>query len=262
MGSLFRQIFCCCIRSSSPGPHEPDETTNLIRPEDSVPQTPSYVVDTQKMKERLGTIVRAKEGKMVNVNAPLPFNLHNKSLYAQLEESSSRSERSLSVENNGVSDTVGRARLPSYSPTRGGRDLSPSLQTSRSTTSLHPGDASYLPPEADPDNGNRGPILNVRLVNVGGSGSSGRVGRSITRGRRGRYSFERPSNLAMAHLENESSDIKSFSKLPDATPRAHPCSDASSQETRPEADTLGQDTPLAMEFKIQGVGKISQSWGD
>ncbi|KAI0291613.1 hypothetical protein B0F90DRAFT_363088 [Multifurca ochricompacta] len=29
------------------------------------------------MKERLGIIVRAKEGKMVNINAPLPFNLNN-----------------------------------------------------------------------------------------------------------------------------------------------------------------------------------------
>ncbi|KAF8069860.1 hypothetical protein FPV67DRAFT_988314 [Lyophyllum atratum] len=29
-------------------------------------------------KERLGCIVRSKEGKMVNVTSPLPFNLHNK----------------------------------------------------------------------------------------------------------------------------------------------------------------------------------------
>ncbi|OBZ70973.1 hypothetical protein A0H81_09308 [Grifola frondosa] len=46
-------------------------------------------------------------------------------------------------------------RAPSYSPER---DPSPSIQTSRSTSSLHPGDASYLPPEADPDSGVHKPI--------------------------------------------------------------------------------------------------------
>ncbi|KAN0109764.1 hypothetical protein V8E52_009011 [Russula decolorans] len=39
------------------------------------PASRHIIIDQQRMKERLGVIVRAKESKMVNVNAPLPFNL-------------------------------------------------------------------------------------------------------------------------------------------------------------------------------------------
>ncbi|TRM56200.1 hypothetical protein BD626DRAFT_259591 [Schizophyllum amplum] len=34
-------------------------------------------MDQQKVRDKLGIIVRAKEGRMVNVHAAIPFNLHN-----------------------------------------------------------------------------------------------------------------------------------------------------------------------------------------
>ncbi|KAJ3508968.1 hypothetical protein NLJ89_g5468 [Agrocybe chaxingu] len=48
------------------------------------------------MKERLSTIVRSKEGKMVNVTARLPFNLHNRNLSVTLLDPSSSNTASRS----------------------------------------------------------------------------------------------------------------------------------------------------------------------
>ncbi|KAG7089960.1 hypothetical protein E1B28_011585 [Marasmius oreades] len=68
----FLNIFCCCSGGSSKNPQqdEVDETTRLI-PEivaEQPPSSPALVyVDHERLRERLGTIVRAKEGKMVNV---------------------------------------------------------------------------------------------------------------------------------------------------------------------------------------------------
>ncbi|KAF8196420.1 hypothetical protein BJ912DRAFT_1040048 [Pholiota molesta] len=83
MLSLFS---CCCHRRqpSSDDVNTPDERSHLIpaTSEDLISPTSlglprTYVDDNQRMKERMSDIVRAKEGKMVNVNARLPFNLHN-----------------------------------------------------------------------------------------------------------------------------------------------------------------------------------------
>jgi len=75
----FFSLFCCCLR---PRPHflptNSDENAPLIPASDDVqPAARHIIIDQQRMKERLGIIVRAKEGKMVNVNAPLPFNLNS-----------------------------------------------------------------------------------------------------------------------------------------------------------------------------------------
>ncbi|KAJ7181272.1 hypothetical protein C8R46DRAFT_599650 [Mycena filopes] len=77
MSSLFTQLFCCCLR---PRPAPPDvESTTVIPNEHSrllePPASPASVVDHQSLSDRLGTIVRAKEGKMVSVSARTPFTL-------------------------------------------------------------------------------------------------------------------------------------------------------------------------------------------
>ncbi|KAJ7215538.1 hypothetical protein GGX14DRAFT_542060 [Mycena pura] len=98
--SFLTQLFCCCTQPTQPAPHVetpviPNERSRLI---DSPPScvclfsSPSYggdsglltsasspviIVNHQKLNDRLGTIVRAKEGKMVNVGACTPFTLHD-----------------------------------------------------------------------------------------------------------------------------------------------------------------------------------------
>jgi hypothetical protein len=146
------------------------------------------------MKERLGTIVRSKEGsvlvilrsplslyissirKMVNVNAHLPFDLYNQ----QPTASSSRSASANRPHTN-------RNTHPSNShkPFHHGNFVNlnqPSPSHSHSTTSLSRNNSAsrssslyYNPTEAnDVDSSTRYPILNVRLVRrsePGGSGS-------------------------------------------------------------------------------------------
>lgn len=203
---------------------------------------------------------------MVNVNTPLPFNLHNKLTHGHADPSSSRSARSRSAHPvmGGLAESSTDmlpdlpSRISSYSPTRG-RDLSPSIPTSRSTSSLHPGDASYLPPEADPDGGNKRPILNMRLVrSAGGYGVGGsfkpRKGRSATRGRVGHF-----SDYAEADIPEGAGKA-----APEDTTESAIESEAgqSSQEPSHESTGTGASSSAVADVALQDVGKITCSWGD
>ena len=250
--------------------------------------TPSYTVDHQKLKDRLGTIVRAKEGyvpaterlgvmfltrdplrfpvafrRMVNVNTPLPLNLHNKDVLGRrLDPSSSRSARSRSAHATMGGPTGNGpemlpevpSRVASYSPTRD-RDLPPPLEASRSTTSLRPGDASYLP-EGD-ENESRRPLLNVKLVRGAGGFSIGgetpskpRQGRSTARGRPG-------------YAEAVGAPVDAEGENGPAMARDLKEDDAPSGGREGLHMPLGSgSSPQAVDFKIQSVGNITCSWGD
>ncbi|PPQ90686.1 hypothetical protein CVT25_003724 [Psilocybe cyanescens] len=90
----------------------PNEHSHLIpATNDPSPSSPSaYVVDHQRMKERMSHIVRSKEGKMVNVTSHLPFNLHNKKL-----KSSSRSAMDVSTSASASSSSPSRSASASTS---------------------------------------------------------------------------------------------------------------------------------------------------
>ena len=118
------------------------------------------------------------QSKMVNVNAQLPFNLHNQKLDQRLDPSSSRSARSHSGGAH-VNYSNQNSRRPSPSP-------APSIQLSRSSASLpHPGDvaSSKISLDIEP----RKPPLNVRLVR---SIEKRRASSSRARGRLGRFGEE------------------------------------------------------------------------
>ncbi|KAF9793258.1 hypothetical protein BJ322DRAFT_116065 [Thelephora terrestris] len=101
MASLFtRALHCCCLCPRSRSPAFDDESSRLIPPESDVPsytQPQPIVIDHQKLKERLGAIVRTKEGKMLNVGASSPLNLHRKALQSRLNPSASNSSRSVTA---------------------------------------------------------------------------------------------------------------------------------------------------------------------
>ncbi|KAK7013993.1 hypothetical protein R3P38DRAFT_1455867 [Favolaschia claudopus] len=80
MFSLFAQLICCGKRSRATFPDAPstvipNERTPLL--DDPREQAPDVSVDHQSLSDRLGTIVRAKEGKMVSVSSRTPFTLHD-----------------------------------------------------------------------------------------------------------------------------------------------------------------------------------------
>jgi hypothetical protein len=115
----------------------------------------------------------------VNVNAQIPFNLHNQNLGGRLGPSSSRSHSGGANANSNQN-----SRQPSPSPV-------PSLHMSRSSGSLqHPGDVASL--HYSLDNEPKKPILNVRLVRGVGTrrASSSRASSSRVRGRLGRFGEE------------------------------------------------------------------------
>ena len=221
---------------------------------------------------------------MVNVSHKLPFNMHNRPTYGRQDRSLSANTTpprptSSTSQTNPSPESPSTSAFPHMSNGRAyadSRDPSPSIQTSRSTSSLHPGDASYLPPEVDPDGGVRRPILNLRMVRgSGGFTTGGRVGRSMVRGRRGRFEDERGGSSAEEgsdggkgkHVENGADEVLEIESP--STPGAMSPDDGTAgiTPTSPTAD--GREAAqarraalLAAQFKIEDVGSISQSWGE
>lgn len=190
------------------------------------------MVDHQKLKERLGTVVRSKEGcvsfvstipvspaaccltmphrKMVNVNAAFPFNLHNQTL-------GDPPSRSVS------GGTLDSSRRASRSPARD------SLHTRYSSTSLHR-DAEGSTSQGNDAVDGRGdpykPILNVRLVSTPASNGTNRAINGISRGRPGRGS-EHGRVMAVSadhisHPDEDGDEHENVAEGNDAlTPRPH-----------------------------------------
>ncbi|KAJ8488624.1 hypothetical protein ONZ51_g3454 [Trametes cubensis] len=294
MASIFRFVFGCCLRRQRVSDlEEPNENTPFIAPTDDIPPPRNYTtIDHEVMKERLGTIVRSKEGKMVNVNQPLPFNLHGRPPHGRPDRSLSanttppRASSSAAQSDSALPESSHAPRnphnhrLPSYSPSR---DPSPSIQTSHSTSSLHPGDASYLPPEADPDGGTRGPILNVRLVRATRRRSSGgrpHQGLIISRGRQGRSGEERerengaevPGAQSPANIDakGKGKEGENTAIAADSSPTrvggvgamSHNGNDTDGEGSGSVPSSQPELSAMDSEFKIDDIGNIAESWGD
>ncbi|KAF7369864.1 hypothetical protein MSAN_00615400 [Mycena sanguinolenta] len=81
MFSLIAQLLCCGVRPRAASPDAqstviPTERSHLLEDSQSF-HRPVIVVDHQKLSDKLSTIVRTKEGKMVSVSARTPFTLHD-----------------------------------------------------------------------------------------------------------------------------------------------------------------------------------------
>lgn len=102
MEALKSLICCCGSRNGGKESPEPqiyvDSEEHVIPNEESplIPpdlDNPSYIDEpfNKKLQERLSTVVRAKEGKMVNLGSQIPFNLHNRTLVSDRTVSRSAS---------------------------------------------------------------------------------------------------------------------------------------------------------------------------
>ncbi|KZV67117.1 hypothetical protein PENSPDRAFT_688370 [Peniophora sp. CONT] len=97
MSSMFASILCCC-GSREHASEEPDENTRLIAPVDEPIPQPRHAVDSERMKERLGHIVRSKEGKMVSLQGSTSFaGTRSASRVSDAGEEHSQSASSLSA---------------------------------------------------------------------------------------------------------------------------------------------------------------------
>jgi len=298
MASIFALVFSCCMRGHPQDPTVIDETSRLIptSTDPSNEQPRVVVVDHQKLKDRLGNIVRSKEGKMVNVSAQIPFNLHNQTLNPRFHPSTSRSA-SLSTTSAYPThnDHISNAHRPGLS-TPPSRRSSPSRSVpmthsaapSISQPRRHSGSRSSSAQRGAPSQGGelegyeRNPILNVRLVGATRAPMvTGRAGGGgIPFGRRGR---ER-GRLVVAPGRDADLNTRSADEGPPILPAVaatdRPPCDSEVQiavqgvETQnPSAvpiDSCSPTTPIYGggtnsqngDFVIRDAGDISRSWGD
>ncbi|OAX41137.1 hypothetical protein K503DRAFT_864092 [Rhizopogon vinicolor AM-OR11-026] len=244
---MFSYLFSCCVRQRRRDPTIPDERTYLI-PATTACETPTpqpRSVDQQKLKERLGTVVRSKEGKMVNVNLSFPFNLHNQSL----------------------------GEPPSRSASGGTLDSSrPSRHNSLSRTSLprYPeGPASHSVDAGDGGVDHQKPILNVRLVSTTVSDGASRAVNGISRGRPGRrIEHGRVVVVGVDYVSHPDEDENNANEEnEEQTPRLQ--THLSVEEPDNSSDTDPSESsndriapPHNEDFTIRDAGAISRSWGD
>lgn len=180
----FRLVFSCCLSRHAKELNIPDDRSRLIpATEPSLNDNSSVaVVDHQRLKQRLDTIVRSKKGQMVNVTSELPFNLHNKPLLALDPSSSSRSESASTTRDSQSPNTPIRyqrkVRIRSPNRKSPSHSAEPSPARSRSDSSSGEDEAMSDLEEHAPH-----PILDVRLVRgcPHGSGIVARRGRALVR---------------------------------------------------------------------------------
>ncbi|KAF4596043.1 hypothetical protein EYR38_007415 [Pleurotus pulmonarius] len=139
------------------------------------------VIDHQRLRDRLEAVVREKEGKLINISNPLPFNFHNRPVIPTAYDASSSRSTSASVE---------RYHYSSHYPSR-------ETEPGPSAPMLAPSHSNYLldntghaiggDTDSDEAHGRalqahiRNPILGIRLVEpadaVKGKGVEGERGR-------------------------------------------------------------------------------------
>ncbi|KAJ3558664.1 hypothetical protein NP233_g11463 [Leucocoprinus birnbaumii] len=229
--STLMDLFSCCFPRKRTVPNQPNERTFLIPTEPHPESLDDEITRRQRaLQDRLTEIVRAKEGKMVNLHVRLPFNLHNRtnsSLSGRLDPSSSRS-----ASDSLLSPTPTSPRYPiSYAVNHHQYHYSSPLgfvdernsSASRSSSRLTPQPDRH-DGEGEGDNGgsseghahpedDRLPILNLRLVNPNpafGIGSNNRP--LLTRGRsplKYATTLEAPAEAASASkdVEGQSSTV-------------------------------------------------------
>ncbi|KAK0230151.1 hypothetical protein IW262DRAFT_382175 [Armillaria fumosa] len=151
----FQRIFCCMSSKSDVKSDAGiiDETSRLI-PATEEPSPTVMNVDYGKLKGKLGTIVRAKEGRMVNVNAHGPFNLQNHPSTSYLPETPSNDSLDEPVDRNSLSQAYPEQHIPEIDSF-----MRPGLYRQPSSTSRHSSEAVDHPPN---------PIFSARMVGVNG----------------------------------------------------------------------------------------------
>ncbi|KAH9026684.1 hypothetical protein EDB83DRAFT_2526613 [Lactarius deliciosus] len=234
--SLLSFLFCC-LRPRSSSSDEPNENSRLIPASEDVPPAARHVIiDQQRMKERLGVIVRAKEGKMVNVNAPVPFNLNNNTANRPHHHHAQPPQQT----------RLDRVRPRVSSP-------QPSFDMERQSV-LSSASASASPSQEIDEEMTRRPTLNVRIVRPGSALARGRpITRDAAPSSELHQQQQQEGRYSRAEVEEVGSDgpVGCSGGEQDVT-----------AATGAIANAQGAAHIPGMAFTIQNVGSLSRSWGD
>ena len=195
---------------------------------------------------------------MVNINARLPFNLHNKNLSATLDASSSGSR-------SGSSNRPSLNFSPHSQPSRSHERIqgyvgTPLEHEAISRDSSTP--ASREPSVHDSVSSTRTPILNVRLVKTLPAGTAGVA--AARRGRARRKAGEGTSIGSGTGIREESVPVNiglpsSDGTVADNTPRAKDFCHGSAETIEPMVSVSPAST---VDFIIQDTGPLTVTWGD
>jgi hypothetical protein len=194
--------------------------------------------------------------KMVNINARLPFNLHNKNLSVTFDASSSGSR---SGSSNRPSLNFSPLSPPSRYHERIQGYVSSPLDRALSRDSSRPG--SREPSVHESVSSTRTPILNVRLVKTPPAGT---VGIAARRGRARRRGGESTSIGSGTGIREECVPVdiglpSSDDTVADNTPRAKDFSLGSTETIEPMVSVSPAST---VDFIIQDTGPLTVTWGD
>ncbi|KAI6166060.1 hypothetical protein EDD17DRAFT_119998 [Pisolithus thermaeus] len=245
---MFSWLLSCCRRRKHQHDPEgvPNERTPIIPPTEDPQTTPPRVVDHQKLKDRLGSVLKSKETKMVNVNAQFPFNLHNQHLD---EPSPSRSSRNVS------GGTYGSSRHASPSPR-------PSLKKSHSSISLHPDQEDLFSSQVLAANGNHLPaILNVRLVRT--ERPTGSHGPTVDQGCSALSHGDQPGRSGFSELDPTlppGSENETHLSAGEGNRSSPLYRQPSLSEDIPRQEAVEPHSPES--FIIHDTGAVSCSWTD
>ncbi|PPR07442.1 hypothetical protein CVT24_007708 [Panaeolus cyanescens] len=238
-----------------------DETSHLIPHDEEPEETGEVYVDHQKLQERFGHIVRAKEGKMVNVASHIPFNLHNQVIPA--ESSRASGSRSTSMSNEGRGDTY----HPHHSHQRGYNTFNYTAESSASAHHQHSHQRGLLDPETDPflaasrrspspahtptsEQPRPTPILNIRLVGYQGKRTRGRARERAGAGGDAVVDVSTTPGTGPGQGEE---DVQTPTYLTYAAGAGGKGSAMSGSHSKAVNETLQ---------KLQNAGPIVMSWGD
>ncbi|KAF7419190.1 hypothetical protein PC9H_001776 [Pleurotus ostreatus] len=173
--SMFSSILCCCTRARRDSLDSVDERTSLIPHQDIDArvdaQPDDEVVDQQRLRDKWAAVVREKEGKLINVSHPLPFNFHNRALPAMYGPSSSRSASTSTNRYSSMEPGPSNDAILTPSPVH---HLAGAFSESTADVSQTVG-PDGIEIDVDGDRGRvlqahiRNPILGIRLVHPSGT---------------------------------------------------------------------------------------------
>ena len=203
---------------------------------------------------------------MVNINARLPFNLHNKNLSATIDASSSGS-RSGSSNRPSLNFSPLSPLSRSHEQVQEGYVGAPLENVSHLAISRG---SSLVPGSREPSvhgsevSSTRTPILNVRLVKNLPTGTS--VGIAARRGRARRKGGESTSIGSGTGIQEESNPVNiglpsSDGTVVDNTPRMEDFCLRTAEIIEPKP-MVSVSPASTVDFIIQDTGPLTVSWGD
>ncbi|KAJ3569164.1 hypothetical protein NP233_g5232 [Leucocoprinus birnbaumii] len=189
----FLQLLCCCGTRKS----DSDERARLLQFQ--IPTTPSQPIQAHESnyQQRMGTIVRNMEGKMVNVSSRLPFNLHNRVIHDSMGSRSRSQSPGYNASEEYPTDDNDSYRLLHQQPSSHKQPCEQKYPVYYQTSRSRSPSAELASTENEHEAARPAAILSLKLVGI----SESERGRTRER-------TAKPTGLGGGALTAQSSDMK------------------------------------------------------